>query len=108
MSAYARAKFIVETNARGQARFDADDLSVREAIEYTIDPRVLTDAMDVLKESWARAGNTKIVFTQLDEQDYEALSEAQRHDLVMYWCTLYPTLVIEYLKKRLEGKPNGS
>lgn len=101
MIAYARAKFIVETNARGQARYDANDLPLGKAQEYVSDPRVLADAMEMLKY-WALKSDTKIVFTQLDEQDYQALTDYQKDDLVLYWTKLYPNLVMEYLKERLD------
>ena len=103
LRAYAKAKFVIETNAKGQAKSDADTTPLLKAMQYLSDPKVIVDAVEVLHH-WTATYDTSVVFTNLDKSDYEALTEIQKAELVEYWCQLFPVLVIEYLKKRLERR----
>jgi len=102
---YMRAKFVIQTNAKGQAWADATTMSITDAMRYVSDQRVIGDVIEVLHH-WVVTHDTQILFTNLDKSDYEALSEFQRGELVEYWITLYPVAVIDKLKQRLEGGSN--
>jgi hypothetical protein len=103
MNSYARAKFVVETNARGQALNDSQDLPIHKVIEYVSDPRVVIDAREMLT-FWSYGNTTDIVFTQLDKEDYQNLTDEQRRQLVAYWCNYYLELMMKNLKQRLEKR----
>ena len=101
-SAHDAALFIIENNARGQAKSDAYSMSLLDAIKYVNDPNTVVNAMEVLKH-WANTYDTSVLFTGLNTYIYNQLTEDEVSRLVNHWTNLYPAYVVEFLRRRLDG-----
>lgn len=99
---YEGIKLVVMNNAYLQATRDADNIPAYKVPEIVSDPTVLIDVSRVL-QAWSKGSKANSVFTGLSQKDIDSLTEEQRNRLIKYWIDLFPTLVIDKLKKRLQG-----
>ena len=107
MSDYDKAVQVIDFNARRLARHDADTLPLIKAMEYLNNPMAQVDVMDVLQQ-WAKGPNTKLVFTWLDKDIYDSLSNQERDTLIQRWIESYLVYTTYYLRKNIEkGFNNG-
>ena len=101
MTAYDNAKFIVERNAYAQAKHDADTTPFYRILEILNDAGSMAETMMIL-ETWKQGDNTRGIFTQLDQSDYEKLTAEERRTLINRWCMLYQRYVYDLLRRRLD------
>ena len=107
MSDYDKAVQVIDFNARRLARHDADTLSIIKAMEYLNNPMAQVDAMEVLQQ-WAKGANTTAIFTWLDKDIYDSLSDLQLESLTQRWIEYYLAYMTYYLGKNIEkGFNNG-
>ncbi len=95
------SKWVVEMNARGQAKADVDAMDDERVKQILEDQTVLLDVSRVLGE-WANSRASIAVFRGLDKEVYDSLTELQKSDLVTLWTSLYPAIIYDLLRKRVE------
>ena len=96
---YKRAKWIVEQSAKKQANGDVKELPLHRIPEGT-DPMLVVNTTPILRE-WIRGRKGIIIFNQLDQRDYRALTQNEKIELQEYWIQCYLTRVTDGLKDRL-------
>jgi hypothetical protein len=104
---YARAKWIVEANAKVQAMGDAATCPKERMIEIIMDPMTYTLYEGSMK-SWRYGIKAQLVFVQMNEKDYELLTYEEKQELIQIWIDLFYQEVMKLLKERYERESNAT
>lgn len=102
MSNYEVVNELVRMNARKLAKHDTKTLSMIQVLTLLKDTSVMLDAFDVLHD-WAKGPNTILVFTGVDKNLYDELTEDEKAVLVSAWINEYLYYMSVFLTERVEG-----
>jgi hypothetical protein len=103
---YARLKWIVESNARGQANKDSKEFP-QERLQESVDPYTYEEAHGVLR-AWAQGPKKWLVFAGASQLDIETVSPYEMNELIEHWIEFYLDLVFTQLRERYERESNAT
>lgn len=97
---YEICKWVVENNARGQAKSDADTMRRDTAVEYINDPILRFSAQQTIERWIDFSDKSELLLVGINERLMANLSGYQKDELKKYWTTLYMAIVSDLLRER--------
>lgn len=104
---YARAKWIVQSNAKVQALGDSNNYPRERIIDTLTDPQTYV-YFEAAMKGWRYGPKAQLVFRQMNEKDYTLLTMEEKQELIQLWIDDYYQEVIILLRKRLERESKNA
>ena len=110
ISQCSQAYWAVDQSAKAASWHDSTTLTDAKAIEYVENQSTWVDLIYMLSE-WRKGDGPNVIFAQVPLEIVEALSPAQRDEMVSFWISVYSVDVMGRIRDRVaklkETKANG-
>ena len=102
--------WIVDQNAKVQAKYDATTVSPRKAIEYAENQNSWPELVYLLNQ-WRSGDGTDVLFNRVPSEIVNTLTDGQREQVISFWISVYSIEVLALVRdrvKQMKENSNGS